>query len=140
MRRALRIPTSWSRDFSLELQIPGQSIPADLLDLSLGGFRAGVRGRIHDLERGEGIVARLRYGDYEISEPVEIMNRNGLAMGFQFPAFARLDGFHVSAEYRELLIAVGEAWYQPRADMPKYSKRMKRAFLIEWMDAGKIRA
>ncbi len=139
VRRALRIPTAWSRDLSLELLLPGQRIPADLMDLSLGGFRAAVRGRIHDLERGEEIVARIRFADHEITEPVKIANRNGLHLGFQFPAFVRLEGFMVTDEYRDLLLAVGEAWYRPRADMPKYSKRMKRAFLVEWMDNGKVR-
>ncbi|MBC8366812.1 PilZ domain-containing protein, partial [bacterium] len=62
VRRSLRIPTSWSMDFRLEFEAGGDWVPANLLDLSLGGFRALLQDRrIRDFEHGDSLRVRLRF-------------------------------------------------------------------------------
>ncbi len=142
VRRSLRIPTSWSMDFRLEFQAEEEWVPANLLDLSLGGFRALLQDRrIRDFEPGDSLPVRLRFADHEIEEVAQIVNKNGPSVGFNFFEFEKKNGLlEPSQAYSDLLLAVGDAWYRPRAEMPQYSKRLNRAFLVEWIDADRGRA
>jgi len=126
VRRALRIPATWSADIKIHLSLDDRALGAKLIELSLGGFRARLRRSAKSsLQPCDLVTAGFEFRGLRAELIAEMRGLHGDAARFSFPGIVLDGGNRPPEDYRALLTAIGRAWSRSKSQRERETGKIE---------------
>ncbi len=116
VRRALRIPASWSSDLKVRVDLDGRILNVDLHELSLGGFRCSLKqGSKNALQPDDLVTTILEFRQQRAELLAEVCGKHGDVVRFRFPEIDLDEDGEAPEDFRNLLTELGRAWTESKS-------------------------
>jgi hypothetical protein len=128
VRRALRIPASWSSELKARVDLDGRNLNVSLIELSLGGFRCRLQqGAKYALQPDDLVTTILDFRNQRAELLAEVCGKQGDIVRFRFPEIDLDENMEAPEDFRNLLIELGEAWTKSNSAPAKKTKKFHLA-------------